>query len=161
VAPQAKEEIHIHNRDQYMANIKVNLAAYAAEQIKYGTTGSGVSSDFRTAMNLAYRMVWHWGMGKSGYLGNMEEVRSYSSSYFSESYISQKTRETLDADVQEILQTCLNEAKEVLLKHRDLLDYFAQELLRKNELEYDEIEAIFNKFNLKPISGRPTITEFS
>lgn len=162
VAPQAKEEIYIHNREQYMATIKVNLAAYAAEQIKYGTTGSGVSSDFSSAINLAYRMVWHWGMGKSGYLGNMEEVRSRSGqSYISENYISEKTREKLDQDVQEILQTCLNEAKEVLLKHRDLLDYFAQELLRKNELEYDEIEAIFNKFNLKPISGRPTITEFS
>ena len=162
VAPQAKEEIYIHNREQYMATIKVNLAAYAAEQIKYGTTGSGVSSDFSSAINLAYRMVWHWGMGKSGYLGNMEEVRSHSGqSYISENYISEKTREKLDGDVQEILQTCLNEAKEVLLKHRDLLDYFAQELLRKSELEYDEIEAIFNKFNLKPISGRSTITEFS
>ncbi len=162
VAPQAKEEIYIHNREQYMATIKVNLAAYAAEQIKYGTTGSGVSSDFSSAINLAYRMVWHWGMGKSGYLGNMEEVRSHlGQSYISENYISEKTREKLDQDVQEILQTCLNEAKEVLLKHRDLLDYFAQELLRKSELEYDEIEAIFNKFNLKPISGRSTITEFS
>ena len=157
VAPQAKEEIHIHNRDQYLATIKVNLASYAAEQIKFGTTGSGVSSDFRTAMNLAHKMVWSWGMGKSGFLGSMEQMIER----FGQSYISDKTREKLDGDVQEILQACLNEAKEVLLKHRDLLDYFAQELLRKNELEYDEIEAIFNKFNLKPISGRSTITEFS
>ena len=157
VAPQAKEEIHIHNRDQYLATIKVNLGRYAAEQLKFGTTGSGVSSDFRTAMNLAHKMVWSWGMGKSGFLGSMEQMIER----FGQSYISDKTREKLDGDVQEILQACLNEAKEVLLKHRDLLDYFAQELLRKNELEYDEIEAIFNKFNLKPISGRSTITEFS
>ena len=46
----------------------------------------------------------------------------------------------------------------VPLKNRDLLDYFAKELIQKGELEYDEIEAIFHKFNLKPISGRPTLT---
>ena len=157
VAPQAKEEIYIHNREQYLATIKVNLASYAAEQIKYGTTGSGVSSDFRNAMSLAYKMVWSWGMGKSGHLGNIDQMITH----YGQTYISDATREKLDEDVQEILRTCLTEAKEVLLKHRDLLDYFAQELLRKSELEYDEIEAIFNKFNLKPISGRPTITEFS
>ena len=145
-----------------MAELKSELTPLPVVPYLIGTTGSGVSSDFSSAINLAYRMVWHWGMGKSGYLGNMEEVRSHSGqSYISENYISEKTREKLDQDVQEILQTCLNEAKEVLLKHRDLLDYFAQELLRKSELEYDEIEAIFNKFNLKPISGRSTITEFS
>ena len=56
--------------------------------------------------------------------------------------------------VQEILQSCLKEVTDILKQHRDLLEHFAQELLRKEELEYDEIQAIFDKFNIKPLSGR-------
>jgi ATP-dependent Zn protease len=63
--------------------------------------------------------------------------------------ISDKTREKLDQDVQEILQECLKDATEILTAKRELLDYFAQELLKKGELEYDEIEDIFKKFGLK------------
>ncbi len=151
VAPRPQEEIHINRKDWYLADIKVDVASYAAEQIKYGTTGSGVSGDFRTAMNIAHHMVWDLGMGKSGYLGNISQLVSY----YGTDYISDKTKEKLDEDVQDILQSCLKEVHEILLKHRDLLDYFAQELLKKNELEYDEIEEIFNKFNLKPLSRLP------
>jgi ATP-dependent Zn protease len=44
----------------------------------------------------------------------------------------------------------------ILNANRKLLDYFAQELLAKGELEYDEIEAIFQKFGIKPTS-RPML----
>lgn len=154
IAPQAKEEIYINNREWYLAQIKVCLASYAAEEIKFGTTASGVSGDFQTAMRFAYDMVWKWGMGKSGYLGNIDQmVHQYGGSY-----ISDKTKEKLDDDVQDILRASMAEVKDILSKNRGLLDSFAQELLKKNELEYDEIEAIFNKFNMKPLSGRKTLT---
>jgi cell division protease FtsH len=148
VAPQPREEIHIRNREWYLAKIKVCLASYAAEQIKYNTTGSGVSSDFQTAMSMATQMVWNWGMGDSGYLGDLDGFPSSRN-------LSDKTKAQLDDDVQSILKTCLKEAKDVLVLHRELLDYFAQELLKKGELEYDEIEEIFNKFSLKPLNRLP------
>jgi len=68
--------------------------------------------------------------------------------------VSDKTKEILEGDVQDILQTCLKEVNEILNNHRDLFEYFAQELIKKGELEYDEIQAIFDKFNVKPLSGR-------
>lgn len=154
VAPISKEEVNIRSREHYLAEIKVDIASYAAEKIKYGTTGSGVSGDFQTALSIAHNMVWNWGMGRSGFLGYIDQmVSSYGANY-----ISDKTKERLDEDVQEILHSSLTEVTEVLLKNRSLLDYFAQELIKKGELEYDEIEAIFSKFNLKPTSGRPTLT---
>ena len=68
----------------------------------------------------------------------------------------EKTKEALDDDVQSILQECLVEVAGILNNNRQLLDYFAQELLAKGELEYDEIEAIFQKFGIKPTS-RPIL----
>ena len=75
-----------------------------------------------------------------------------------ETFLSEKTRESLDNDVQDILQQCLKECFDILNTHRDLFEYFSQELIKKSELEYDEIEAIFKKFNVKP-KNRPAVLE--
>ncbi len=150
VAPRPKEEIHIHSKEWILAGIKVSLASYAAERIKFGTTGSGVGggtgSDFDSAVHMAREMVWSFGMGRSGTLGDLASLTKT----LGAGAISEKTKEKLDDDVQEILASCLNEATEILGKHRDLLDTFAAELQAKGELEYDEIQAIFDKFGLKP-----------
>ena len=129
-----------------MAQIKISIAGYVAEQIISGTTSAGVGGDFQHIMWWAHKMVWEWGMGKSGYLGNF----LFTSSKEGIPHMSEKTKEILDADVQDILQTCLKETKETLMKHRDVLEYFTQELLKKGDLQHDEIIAIFNKFGLKP-----------
>ena len=152
VAPRPREEVHIRKKEWFQAQIKVLLASYAAETIKYSTTGSGVSADFQMAMGFAHSMVWQYGMGKSGRLGNWGDLVGA----YGQSFISEKTKEILDDDVQSILQECLVEVAGILNANRQLLDYFAQELLAKGELEYDEIEAIFQKFGIKPTS-RPSL----
>ena len=142
------EELHSANREHLVANIKVSVASYVAEQITFGATSSGVGggrgSDFDTAIRIAHAMAWQYGMGKSGLIGDFHALTAYDGAPL----ISEKTKETLDNDVQDILQSCIKEVREILLAKRDLLEYFAQELLKKGELEYDEIETIFNKFGV-------------
>lgn len=146
------EEIHSSNQEHLLANIKVSLASYVAEKMKFGTTSSGVGggrgSDFHTAIRIAHIMVWQYGMGKTGLIGDFHAVADSQG----QALISEKTKEILDADVQDILQTCLKEVEQTLTQHRDLLEFFAQELYQKQELEYDEIENIFKKFGIKSAS---------
>ena len=144
-----QEEVHIKKRDWFLANIKTCLGSYAAEKIKFGTTSSGVESDFNSALFLAYNMVGRWGMGKSGKLGNFLAITNRSFQGAASLPISEKTKEALDEDTQDILRSCLKEVEGILTKERDLLEYFAQELLKKEELEYDEIQAIFKKRGLQ------------
>ena len=145
MAPRPKEEVNIRSKEWYLAEIKVSVASYAAEKIKFGTTGSGVSADFQSALSTARQMVWNWGMGRSGLLGDLSMT-----GHPHQSLISERTKEKLDDDVQEILTSCLKEVTEILSRRTDLLDTFAQELQAKGELEYDEIQAIFDRFGLKP-----------
>ena len=56
------------------------------------------------------------------------------------------TKAKLGGDVQKMLNKCLTEVQEVLTKERGLLDFFAQELIDKGELEYDEIIEVFKKY---------------
>lgn len=156
VSHRPTEEQHSSNKDRLLANIKVSIAAYVAESLKFGSTGSGVGggpgSDFYRAIQVAQDMVWSFGMGKSGLVGDFNAMTSSDRSNL---YISEKTKEILDQDVQEILQSCMQEVRQVLTKHRDLFEEFSQTLLAKEEMDYDEIVAIFDKYGLKPASRSP------
>jgi cell division protease FtsH len=141
VGHRPTEEIHINDSDYLMANIKIAVGSYVAEKLKFNKTSSGVDSDFSSALWYAQSMVWRWGMGASGYVGNLSELNAQSPTVFSE-----KMKEALNDDVQKILRQCIKEVEDILTTERELLEYFAQELLRKEELEYDEIVEIFKKY---------------
>ena len=149
VGHRPHEETHIHKRDWFLANIKTCLASYVAENLKFGTTSSGVDSDLSQALNFAHQMVWRWGMGESKILGNFYALAGSSWGYSGGRKISEKTLEKLDSDTQKIINQCLNEVTEILSEEKELLNYFAQELLKKEELEYDEIVEIFKKHGKK------------
>ncbi len=135
-----KEESFIRDQRGLTAEIKIALGSFAAEKIKFGYTSAGVDGDFQSALTIAHNMAWRWGMGKSGLLGNFHALVSSQSSV-----ISEETKSRLDRDTQDILNSCLDEVNMLLNKELALLDKFAAELLQKEELNYDEIEAIFKE----------------
>ncbi len=135
---QPREELFNQSRDQMMANIKVCLAGYVAERVKYGVTTSGVSDDFRKAMQIAHGMVWVLGMGPSGLVGDFTAVPEHE--------LSDEVKAKLNYDTNKLLQDSIHEVDELLKREAPLLDRFAHELVTRDELEYDEIEAIFTEY---------------
>jgi len=140
-----KEDIFIQNEKELLNEIKISIGSYAAEKIKLGFTTSGVGSDFANALYLAHNMVWRMGMGKSGIIGDFHALDFYRRMGGS-ILISEEIKTKLDNDVQEIMQLCLKETLELLKKEEPLLERLAKELVAKEELNYDEIEAIFKDF---------------
>ena len=133
-----REEILIENQNQLLDEIKISLGSYAAEKLKLGFTTAGVTGDFNTAFSTAHNMVWRFGMGKTGLIGDFHAIDN--------KYISEATKSRLDIDAQEIMQACLKEVEELLKKEDALLERLAKELIAREELNYDEIEAIFKEF---------------
>lgn len=140
-----REDIFIEDQNLLLSEIKISLGSYAAEKIKFGYTTAGVSGDFSNALYTAHMMVYQVGMGKSGLLGNFQQL-SLLRRYGYAAEISEHTKSLLDNDVQDILQSCLKEVSELLKNEEPLLERLAKELLAKEELNYDEIEAIFKEF---------------
>lgn len=135
---QPREEIFTNSRERLLANIKVALAGYIAEKIRFGVTSDGVASDFKNAMSIAHIMVWSYGMGLSGYMGDYSIVP--------ESQLSESVKEALNQETNQILRKCAKEVEELLIKEKTILDRFAKELLERDELEFDDIEAIFKEY---------------
>ncbi len=141
VHPTSIEEWHGRDRETLFADIKICLAGYVAEKIKFNTTTTGVTSDFKQAMHLAHFMVWVLGMGSSGLIGDYTIYKDGNALLLSED-----VKMRLNQDVDKILKDCMIEVETLLRKEKDLFERFAHELLTKQELDYDEIEAIFAEF---------------
>jgi len=141
-----REDTFLSDKEKMLIEIKVYLASYAAEKIKFGNTTNGVYGDFSSSYRKAHSMVWNLGMGKGGMIGNFQALNWYSRSGGREVQLSEELKARLDNDVQDILRTCLDEVTELLKKEMPLLDRLSQELIKKEELNYDEIEAIFKEF---------------
>jgi cell division protease FtsH len=143
-----REELRLANRDRIIGNIKVSLAGYAAEKLKCGSTSDGVSSDFQHAMATAHEMVWRLGMGSDGFVGDytilLESWRFRGGG--SSDQLSDGVKEKLNNETYRILQECLNDVEGMLRREDVLLERFKDELLKRNELEYDDIEAIFTEY---------------
>ncbi len=137
VAPNPKEELHSHNKEKLLSDIMVSLAGYSAEKIKYNTTTTGVSADFKHAMMVANYMVWQLGMGKEGYIGDFTAIPKEE--------ISSKLKEDLNDQTREILNSCLKKVDDCLKENWDIVEDIVKELLLKEELECEEVEEIFKK----------------
>lgn len=127
-----------------LAQIKAALAGYVAEKLKLGVSGTGVTSDFSHAMRIAHTMVWELGMGKLGLIGNFKSL--YFRSGQEQPLLSETMKAKLDEEIQQILQECLKETEKLLTNESELLEHLTEELLKKEELNYSELEEIFKKY---------------
>ena len=147
-----REEIFIEDQKQLLNEIKICLGSFAAEKIKLGFTTSGVGGDFANALYAAHNMVWRMGMGRSGLIGDFHALDFYRR-VGGIPLISEEMKAVLDKDTQQIMHSCLEEVTALLKNEEPLLDRLAKELVIKDELNYDEIEAIFKEFGkIRPSS---------
>ena len=77
-------------------------------------------------------------MGRNGFVGDYTMIP--------ESQLSDSIKEKLNAETYEILSGCAKDVEEFLRAEWTIVDRFAQELLKRNELEFDDIHAIFAEF---------------
>ncbi|MBN1594641.1 AAA family ATPase [candidate division FCPU426 bacterium] len=135
-----REELYTMDREALMANIKVSLAGYVAEALRYGVTSTGVAADFQHAMQMAHTMVWRVGMGGNGFLGDFAVIP--------DSQVSESLKERLNVETEKIMKECHEDTVRVMKKYWHIVDRFVKELLEREELDYDEIDAIFNEYGL-------------
>ena len=93
-------------------------------------------------------MVWRLGMGSNGFIGDYEVLLG--TSMFrgagSGDRLSDRMKDRLNDETNRILTECVNDVEALLRKENEILDRFANELLKREELEYDDVEAIFAEY---------------
>ncbi|MDR2192228.1 MAG: AAA family ATPase [Endomicrobium sp.] len=141
VMPNPKEERHSEDKNEILADIMVSLAGYVAEKLKYGTTTTGVSADFRAAMYKATAMVWKVGMGASGYVGDYSSIPK--------ELMSESLKEKLNNETISIMNSSLAKVEEFLKENWDALDAIAKRLVIEKEMDFDDLEETLEKLGKK------------
>ncbi|MDI6641797.1 MAG: AAA family ATPase [Elusimicrobiota bacterium] len=153
VSHHPRAEFWTASKEKLLADIKVFLAGYVAEKKKFNITSSGVESDLQHSTKIAHDMVWRLGMSADG----SEDALIGNFAALNEKEVSESLKEKLNSQTLKILQDCMRKVEEFLSSEWQIVEYFAQKLIEKEEFDYDEIEAIFKSLK-KERAIRPILT---
>jgi cell division protease FtsH len=124
------------------------MGGRAAEELIFHDPTTGASNDIEKATNLARAMVTQYGMTET--LGAIKLGISDSQPFLGRDYghqrdYSENVAAIVDTEIRLMIENAHQEAFDVLVANRDVLDELVNELLEKETLNKEEIEAVFKK----------------
>jgi len=151
------DEKHTYPRTYLINNITILLGGRAAEELILNDFTTGAGNDIERATGLARKMVCEWGMSdKMGPLtfGKKDEQIFLGREIATHKDYSNETAEKIDREVSRIVTENYERAKTLLSKSTDILHKLSEELLIKEVLNADELDAIVNSKKKKRRSPR-------
>jgi cell division protease FtsH len=146
------QEKYSTRRSQMLNQIAYMLGGRAAEELIFHDPTTGAANDIEKATAVARAMVMQFGMTErlgairygqeqgEVFLGrDMGHIRDY----------SEDVAAAIDEEVRSFIETAHQEAYEVLVANRDVLDALVLELLEKETLDKAQIDAIFESLRLR------------
>ncbi|KAI7897258.1 peptidase family M41-domain-containing protein [Mucor mucedo] len=130
-------------KKEFIAQIDVCMGGRVAEELIFGQENvtSGASSDIMKATDVAKRMVRYYGMSeKVGPVNHDDEDMQL---------LSAHTKELIESEILNLIETSEKRAKKILIDHREELDNLANALIEYETLDYQEI---IDSLAGKPIS---------
>jgi cell division protease FtsH len=138
------EDRFLMSRSELLGKVQGLLGGRAAEELVFGEVSTGASNDLEKISKIARNMIVVYGMSR--HAPNMSLVDSTQQSFLGQGpgmiNHSQKLEELIDNEVQEIVQTCYQQAKQVLVDHYDKLKEMAKQLLEREKIDEDDVIAI-------------------
>jgi cell division protease FtsH len=153
------EDRYAVTRNQMLDQLAYTMGGRAAEELIFHDPTTGASNDIEKATNLARAMVTQYGMTQK--LGAIKLGISDSQPFLGRDYghqrdYSESIAAVVDSEIREMIENAHQEAFDVLVANREILDNLVDELLEKETLNKEEIAAIFKK--VKKVKPRPAWT---
>ncbi|MBD3787504.1 MAG: ATP-dependent zinc metalloprotease FtsH [Sphingomonadales bacterium] len=133
-----------YHKDEAKQKIAMTMAGKAAEILKWGEdhVSNGPAGDIMQASAIARAMVMRWGMSdKVGNIDYSEAHEGYSGNTGGFS-VSTRTKELIEEEVREIIETGYIEARRIIEENREEWERLAQGLLEYETLTGDEIKKV-------------------
>ena len=138
------EERKMKTKTGFMSEIATLLGGCSAEKIVFGEMTTGASNDLQRASEMARKLVKEYGMSSLGLIafGDKEEMVFLGKEISEQRNYSEKVAERIDEEIDVIIKGAQKNAEQILLKHRNLLDKVAKDLIEKEIIEREEYEKI-------------------
>ena len=140
-----KDEM-FNTKGKMLQNIIVSLGGRIAEELVFDDVTTGASQDIKQATQTARAMVTQYGfsdkLGLVNYGSDDDEVFIGRDLAHTKSY-GENVASLIDAEVKDIIDDCYKKAKEIIVKHRRVLDDCAKLLIEKEKITGEEFDALF------------------
>ncbi len=138
------EERQITTTEQMMDEMCATLGGRASEDLTFNRISTGALNDLERITKQAYAMITYFGM--SDKIGNLSYYDSSGQQEFAfNKPYSEKTAETIDEEVKNLIDVQYERAKTILRKNKKGLKQLAEILLEKEVIFSDDLEVIFGK----------------
>ena len=147
------EDKYSTTRNQMLDQLAYTMGGRAAEELVFHDPTTGASNDIEKATALARAMVTQYGMTEK--LGAIKLGTSDSAPFLGRDYghqrdYSEDIASAVDQEIKNLIEGAHQEAYEILVENRSILDALVEELLEKETLHKEEIEVIFKRVAARP-----------
>ena len=154
-----EEDKYSHSKRFLISSICSLFGGRIAEELTLGFDGvtTGASNDIERATSLARNMVTRWGLseklGPLQYDTDSEEPFLGRSAGQSQTVYSPETAQRIDEEVRNIIDSCYEKAKQILVDNRDKLDMMADALMKYETIDRHQIDDIMEGRTPRPPKG--------
>ncbi|MFM7624688.1 MAG: ATP-dependent zinc metalloprotease FtsH [Actinomycetota bacterium] len=147
------EDKYSTTRNQMLDQLAYTMGGRAAEELVFHDPTTGASNDIEKATTLARAMVTQYGMTEK--LGAIKLGTSDSAPFLGRDYghqrdYSEDIASAVDQEIRNLIETAHQEAYEILVENRSILDSLVEELMDKETLHKEEIEVVFKRVAAQP-----------
>ena len=147
------EDKYSITRNQMLDQLAYTMGGRAAEELVFHDPTTGASNDIEKVTALARAMVTQYGMTEK--LGAIKLGTSDSAPFLGRDYghqrdYSEDIASAVDQEIKSLIEGAHQEAYEILVENRSILDSLVEELLEKETLHKEEIEVIFKRVAARP-----------
>lgn len=146
------------SKTQMEEEIIVLLGGRVAEKIVLDEISTGASNDIERATDLARSMITRYGFSEK--LGPIVYGHDNSEVFLGRDYsqgrnYSENVAAEIDGEIRELIDTSYENAKQILLSHRDQLDKVAHYLMEHEKIDGDDFIKLMNGEPLEDNSSAP------
>jgi len=140
------DEKHTYPRRYLLNSIAILLGGRAAEELVLDDFTTGAGNDIERATDLARHMVCDWGMSPMGPMsfGKKEEQIFLGRELAMHKDYSEETARKIDAEIARIVSDGYATAKNALSENLQILHTLAEELIKREVLNAEDLDAIIS-----------------
>ncbi|MBO3089945.1 ATP-dependent zinc metalloprotease FtsH [Cellulomonas dongxiuzhuiae] len=147
------EDKYSTTRNELLDTLAYAMGGRVAEELVFHDPTTGASNDIEKATSTARKMVTQYGM--SARLGAIKLGGESSEMFLGRDVghqrdYSEEVAGAIDIEVRALIERAHDEARDILVEYRDVLDALVLELLEKETLNQEQLATIF-----EPITKRP------
>jgi len=138
------EERQITTTEQIIDEMCATLGGRAAEEVIFGKISTGALSDLEKITRQAYASIVYYGLNEK--IGNVSYYDSTGQSEYSiNKPYSESTAKIIDEEVKKMIDIAYARTKAILIANKVKLTQLAEQLLDKEVIFKEDLEAIFGK----------------